>query len=99
MGRPAGSTDVHPCSEHPDGTRAPAGWPRREAQWGDAPPSACTGIGTDVAAARGREGRQMDEGCRWFVGVDWASTAHQAGLMDAWGEMAGERAFAHGGEG
>jgi transposase len=35
----------------------------------------------------------------WFVGVDWASETHHACLLDARGEIVGERSFAHGGEG
>jgi transposase len=41
----------------------------------------------------------VGDGCMWFAGVDWASTAHQVGLVDARGKPAGERAFEHGGEG
>ena len=42
-------------------------------------------------------------GCRlkqqWFVGVDWGSQTHQVCVIDAGGEVVGERAFEHGGEG
>ena len=33
------------------------------------------------------------------MGVDWGVETHQACVLDAAGEVAGERAFAHGGEG
>ena len=35
----------------------------------------------------------------WFVGVDWGTQKHQACVTDADGEVVGERAFEHGGEG
>lgn len=41
----------------------------------------------------------MDEERRWFVGVDWASQAHQVRLTDANGSKVGERIFEHGGAG
>jgi transposase len=41
----------------------------------------------------------MTDDAQWFVGVDWASQAHQACLIDAGGKIIGERAFAHGGAG
>src|SRR4029077_43495 len=45
-----------------------------------------------------REGVMTDD-ARWFVGVDWASQAHQACLIDAGGKIISEQAFAHGGAG
>jgi len=41
----------------------------------------------------------MTDDARWFAGVDWASQAHQACLIDAGGKISGERSFAHGGDG
>lgn len=41
----------------------------------------------------------MTDDPRWFVGIDWASEAHQVYLGDASGKMIGERSFEHGGEG
>lgn len=41
----------------------------------------------------------MDEEKRWFVGVDWASQAHQVRLTDASGSKVGARIFEHGGAG
>src|SRR5258707_486632 len=41
----------------------------------------------------------MTDDARWFVGVDWASQAHQACLIDAGGKIISEQAFAHGGAG
>lgn len=41
----------------------------------------------------------MAETAIWFAGVDWASETHQVGLLDARGEVVGERAFPHGGAG
>ena len=35
----------------------------------------------------------------WFVGVDWGSQKHQVCVIDAGGEVVGERAFEHGGLG
>ena len=36
---------------------------------------------------------------RWYVGVDWGSQTHQVCVIDADGEVVGERAFEHGGPG
>lgn len=41
----------------------------------------------------------MEDLDRWFVGIDWASTAHQVCLLDAGGELVGESVVAHSGEG
>src|SRR3954465_10352296 len=51
--------------------------------------------------ARGRrEDRTMaDETFRWFAGIDWGSAKHQVWLLDAAGQVVGERAFAHSGAG
>ena len=35
----------------------------------------------------------------WFAGVDWGSERHQVCLLDAAGQVVGERAFRHGGAG
>src|SRR3954465_1757162 len=45
-------------------------------------------------------GRIMDDGtvC-WFAGVDWGSEKHQVCLLNAAGQVVGERAFPHGGAG
>lgn len=40
-----------------------------------------------------------DETTPWFAAVDWGSEKHQACLLDASGEVAGEREFPHGGAG
>src|SRR5919206_4598073 len=40
-----------------------------------------------------------DETVSWFAGVDWGSERHQACLLDAAGQVVGERAFRHGGAG
>ena len=55
---------------------------------------------TRVAVARvaSKEGVMTDD-ARWFAGIDWASQAHQACLIDAGGKIIGERSFAHGGAG
>lgn len=39
------------------------------------------------------------EAGKWFAGVDWGTQTHQACVLDGAGEVAGEQAFAHGGEG
>ncbi|MCW2242565.1 IS110 family transposase [Azospirillum canadense] len=42
----------------------------------------------------------MDEEERhWFVGIDWASEAHQVRVSDAKGRTVGEKTFPHGGAG
>ncbi len=41
----------------------------------------------------------MSEELDWFVGIDWASAAHQVCVMDAKGKVAGEKSFGHTGEG
>ena len=55
---------------------------------------------TRVAVARvaSKEGVMTDD-ARWFAGIDWASQAHQACLIDAGGKIIGERSFVHGGAG
>lgn len=40
-----------------------------------------------------------EEGRYWFVGVDWASEAHQVRVSDAKGRNVGEKTFPHGGAG
>jgi hypothetical protein len=35
----------------------------------------------------------------WFAGVDWGSQKHQVCLLDAAGQVVGEREFRHGGAG
>src|SRR4051812_48787160 len=35
----------------------------------------------------------------WFAGIDWGSERHQVCLLDAAGQVVGERAFRHGGAG
>src|SRR5215212_9796419 len=35
----------------------------------------------------------------WFAGVDWGSERHQVCLLDAAGQVVGEREFRHGGAG
>jgi transposase len=41
----------------------------------------------------------MDGEGRWYVGIDWASEEHQVCLLDADGEVLGERVVAHSGDG
>jgi transposase len=41
----------------------------------------------------------MEDERQWFVGVDWASTAHQVRISDARGAKRGERSFSHDAEG
>lgn len=42
---------------------------------------------------------KREEEAKWFAGVDWGVETHHACVLDGDGEVAGERAFAHGGEG
>src|ERR671938_256942 len=47
-----------------------------------------------------RRARIMADGVvSWFAGVDWGSERHQVCLLDAAGQVVGERAFRHGGAG
>jgi transposase len=41
----------------------------------------------------------MDNGQRWFVGIDWASQEHVVSLCDDVGKKIGQRKFLHGGTG
>jgi transposase len=41
----------------------------------------------------------MQDERQWFVGVDWATTAHQVRVSDARGAKRGERSFGHDAEG
>src|SRR5918998_153249 len=58
-------------------------------------------VPASVVMARATAGaRTMTEVMiRWFAGVDWGSQQHQACVLDAAGEIVGERAFPHGGAG
>src|SRR5215207_6949455 len=40
-----------------------------------------------------------DDVVSWFAGVDWGSERHQVCLLDAAGQVVGERAFRHDGAG
>ena len=40
-----------------------------------------------------------EENFTWFAGVDWGSEKHQACIVDAQGNVAGEREFPHSGAG
>src|SRR3954454_10009171 len=65
-----------------------------------APSSARTGIGQHRGGSCRPGGRIMSDGTvSWFAGVDWGSERHQVCLLDAAGQVVGERAFAHGGAG
>src|SRR3954468_7650903 len=47
-----------------------------------------------------RRARIMSDGTvSWFAGVDWGSERHHVCLLDAAGQVAGEREFRHGGAG
>src|SRR3982750_74534 len=47
-----------------------------------------------------RRARIMADGTvSWFAGIDWGSERHQVCLLDAAGQVVGERAFRHGGAG
>jgi hypothetical protein len=52
-----------------------------------------------VAKSVGRRSETLSESEAWFVGIDWASEAHQVCLVDAEGEVVGEHVAAHSGEG
>src|SRR5687768_3829000 len=55
-----------------------------------------------VATARQRQRHRrqaMTDDPRWYVGIDWATEAHQVCLLDATGKILGEKSFEHGGEG
>ena len=43
--------------------------------------------------------KREEVGAKWHAGVDWGVETHQACVLDGDGEVVGERAFAHGGEG
>jgi hypothetical protein len=40
-----------------------------------------------------------EENFAWFAGIDWGSEQHQVCVVDAQGDIVGERAFPHGGTG
>lgn len=42
---------------------------------------------------------RLSESVSWFVGIDWGSEKHQVCLLDAGGEVVGERVVEHSGEG
>jgi transposase len=45
-----------------------------------------------------REGAVVDDEYRIYVGIDWATEAHQACVLDYSGRVVAERSFAHSGE-
>jgi transposase len=45
-----------------------------------------------------REGAVVDDEYRIYVGIDWATEAHQACVLDCTGHVVAERSFAHSGE-
>jgi transposase len=45
-----------------------------------------------------REGAVVDDEYRTYVGIDWATAAHQACVLDCTGRVLAERSFAHTGE-
>jgi transposase len=45
-----------------------------------------------------REGAVVDDEYRIYVGIDWATEAHQACVLDCTGRVVAERSFAHTGE-
>ena len=74
---------------------APDGWPvgslRRRA-----PVQGPAGIGArPFDSADGRFNLKL----AWFAGIDWGSRKHQACVLDAAGNVLGEREFEHGGAG
>src|SRR3712207_2777510 len=91
---------MHPCREHQPWTCAPAGWPRRMPSRKSrlrAPIQVPAGV---VVARVTVEARTMaDVTIGRFAGVDWGSQKHQACVLDAAGELVGEREFPHGGAG
>lgn len=66
--------------------------------------SASTGIderrgGLASSGSTTGSGAMTERVPQWFAGIDWAIDAHQVCLIDAAGNIVGERAFAHGGDG
>jgi hypothetical protein len=63
--------------------------------------SASTGTdaGHGGVANRNPEEQAMTDGHQWFAFIDWASQKHQICLLDAAGQLCGERDFAHSGAG
>src|SRR5262245_41286808 len=46
-----------------------------------------------------RRDAMADKTLRWFAGIDWGSERHHACLLDAEGNIVGERGFPHSGVG
>ncbi len=108
-GNPPGAPNYSRCFEHQQWTSAPAGLTAIDAQWGvraavagerqyrggrDRGRRSSTG-----SVVTGRRREMSDPPARLFLGVDWATEEHQACAVSPQGEILGEKAFAHSGEG
>ncbi len=66
--------------------------------------SACTGVTRHRGRSRSTtsEGREslapQDESYAWFVGIDWATQAHQVGIIDDQDRVVAERRVLHAGD-
>jgi hypothetical protein len=55
-------------------------------------------IGAELGEIAAREEIVVDDEYRIYVGIDWATAAHQACVLDCSGRVVAERPFAHTGE-
>ena len=79
-------------------TRAPARLTVDARPVGSCAASASTGV-MSIIGGRAREegGRVVESDYRIYVGIDWASEAHQAGVLNHERRIVAERSFAHAG--
>ena len=84
-----------PVPEHRGRIRAPARLSVRSLQWGVAPLSASTGMMESHGTSTNNEGEDRVLTARWFVGIDWASEAHEVCVLDREGQISDRRQVKH----
>jgi transposase len=84
-----------PVPEHRGRIRAPARLSVRSLQWGVAPLSASTGVMESHGTSTDNEGGDRLLTARWFVGIDWASEAHEVCVLDRDGHICERRQVKH----
>jgi transposase len=67
----------------------------RSLQWGVAPSSASTGVMESHGTSTNRQGEDRVLTAQWFVGIDWASEAHEVCVLDPDGHICERRQVKH----
>jgi len=67
----------------------------RSLQWGVAPSSASTGVMESHGTSTNNQGEDGLLTAQWFVGIDWASEAHEVCVLDRDGKICERRQVKH----